>query len=52
MAIKIDVEKNLVTLRFTNYRLYQKTVEENKETIDNTVEFKGEYVINISCRGD
>lgn len=45
--MKIDIVDNLVTIRYKDHKRYKNDVEENKDTIDNTIEYDNEWVINI-----
>jgi len=49
--MKVEIKDNLITLRYKDKEKYEDSKEENKEIIDNTIEYEDEYVINIIQKG-
>jgi len=49
--VKIEIEDNLITLRYKDKEKYKDDKEENREIVDNTIEYEDEYIINIIQKG-
>jgi len=48
--MRIKIEENFITLYYKEKARYESDKEENEDIIDNTIEFKDEFVINIPLK--